>query len=78
MSPCLIVTSDSTPPPASKPGRQRALRSLADVIAPRETGLPDHIGGFAVTSGIGLKELCDRFRDEHDEDNAIMAEAILV
>ena len=25
-------------------------------------GLPDHIGAFAVTSGIGLKELCDRFR----------------
>ena len=37
-------------------------RSLADFIAPRETGLRDHIGAFAVTSGIGLKELCDRFR----------------
>ncbi len=31
-------------------------RSLADFIAPQETGLPDHIGAFAVTSGIGLKE----------------------
>ena len=51
-------------------------RSLADFIAPKETGLPDHIGGFAVTSGIGLKELCDRFRAEHDDYNAIMAEAI--
>jgi 5-methyltetrahydrofolate--homocysteine methyltransferase len=51
-------------------------RSLADFIAPRETGLPDHIGGFAVTSGIGLKELCDRFRAENDDYNAIMAEAI--
>jgi 5-methyltetrahydrofolate--homocysteine methyltransferase len=51
-------------------------RSLADFIAPRETGLPDHIGGFAVTSGIGLKELCDRFRSENDDYNAIMAEAI--
>jgi 5-methyltetrahydrofolate--homocysteine methyltransferase len=51
-------------------------RSLADFIAPRETGLPDHIGAFAVTSGIGLKELCDRFRSEHDDYNAIMAEAI--
>ena len=35
-------------------------RSLADFIAPKETGLPDHIGAFAVTSGIGLKELCDK------------------
>ena len=51
-------------------------RSLADFIAPKETGLPDHIGAFAVTSGIGLKELCDRFRAEHDDYNAIMAEAL--
>ena len=51
-------------------------RSLADFIAPKETGLTDHIGAFAVTSGIGLKELCDRFRAEHDDYNAIMAEAI--
>jgi 5-methyltetrahydrofolate--homocysteine methyltransferase len=51
-------------------------RSLADFIAPKETGLPDHIGAFAVTSGIGLKELCDRFRSQNDDYNAIMAEAI--
>jgi 5-methyltetrahydrofolate--homocysteine methyltransferase len=51
-------------------------RSLADFIAPKSTGLPDYIGGFAVTSGIGLKELCDRFRAQHDDYNAIMAEAI--
>lgn len=51
-------------------------RSLSDFIAPKETGLPDHIGAFAVTSGIGLKELCDRFRAEHDDYNAIMAEAL--
>jgi len=51
-------------------------RSLADFIAPAESGLPDHIGAFAVTSGIGLKELCDRFRASHDDYNAIMAEAL--
>jgi 5-methyltetrahydrofolate--homocysteine methyltransferase len=51
-------------------------RSLADFIAPKETGLPDHIGAFAVTTGIGLKELCDRFRAENDDYNAIMAEAL--
>jgi 5-methyltetrahydrofolate--homocysteine methyltransferase len=51
-------------------------RSIADFIAPKDTGLPDHIGGFAVTTGIGLKELCDRFKAEHDDYNAIMAEAI--
>ncbi len=51
-------------------------RSLSDFIAPKETGLPDHIGAFAVTSGIGLKGLCDAFRAKHDDYNAIMAEAI--
>jgi 5-methyltetrahydrofolate--homocysteine methyltransferase len=51
-------------------------RSLADFIAPKETDLRDHVGAFAVTSGIGLKELCDRFKAEHDDYNAIMAEAI--
>jgi 5-methyltetrahydrofolate--homocysteine methyltransferase len=51
-------------------------RSLGDFIAPKETGLPDTIGAFAVTSGFGLKELCDRYRAENDDYNAIMAEAI--
>jgi 5-methyltetrahydrofolate--homocysteine methyltransferase len=51
-------------------------RSLADFIAPKETGLPDHVGAFAVTSGIGLKNVTDRFRAEGDDYNAIMAEAI--
>ena len=60
---------------AHKEGNE-PCRSLADFIAPKETGLPDHIGAFAVTSGIGLKELCDSFRAQHDDYNAIMAEAI--
>ncbi len=51
-------------------------RSLADFIAPKETELADHIGGFAVTSGMCLKELCDRFKADNDDYNAIMAEAI--
>jgi 5-methyltetrahydrofolate--homocysteine methyltransferase len=51
-------------------------RSLGDFIAPKETGLADYIGAFAVTSGIGLKELCDRFRADNDDYNAIMAEAL--
>jgi 5-methyltetrahydrofolate--homocysteine methyltransferase len=51
-------------------------RSLADFVAPRETGLADYIGAFAVTSGIGLKEWCDKFRAENDDYNAILAEAV--
>ena len=51
-------------------------RSLVDFIAPKETGLQDYIGAFAVTSGICLKELCDSYRAKNDDYNAIMAEAI--
>jgi 5-methyltetrahydrofolate--homocysteine methyltransferase len=51
-------------------------RSLSDFVAPEGTGLHDHLGAFAVTTGIGLKELCDSFRAKHDDYNAIMAEAL--
>ncbi len=49
---------------------------LADFIAPKSTHLPDHIGAFAVTSGIGLDDLVKKFKAEHDDYNAIMAEAL--
>jgi 5-methyltetrahydrofolate--homocysteine methyltransferase len=51
-------------------------RSLADFVAPKDTGLEDSVGAFAVTSGIGLKQLCDRYRADHDDYNAILAEAV--
>ncbi len=51
-------------------------RSLSDFIAPKRTGLRDHIGAFAVSTGFGLKELCEGFRAKQDDYNAIMAEAI--
>ncbi len=51
-------------------------RSLADFVAPKENELADYIGAFAVTTGIGLKEVCDRFRADNDDYNAIMTEAI--
>jgi len=65
---------------AHKEGNE-PCRSLADFIAPKEEAnaaswLPDHIGAFAVTSGICLKELCDHFRAKNDDYNAIMAEAV--
>jgi len=51
-------------------------RSLADFIAPADTGLADHIGAFAVTSGIGLEKVRDKFRAANDDYSAIMAEAV--
>jgi 5-methyltetrahydrofolate--homocysteine methyltransferase len=51
-------------------------RSLVDFVAPKETGLRDFVGAFAVTGGIGLRELVEQFRAAHDDYNAIMAEAL--
>ena len=51
-------------------------RSLSDFIAPAASGLRDHLGAFAVTSGIGLQALCDEKRAQNDDYNAIMAEAL--
>jgi 5-methyltetrahydrofolate--homocysteine methyltransferase len=51
-------------------------RSLADFIAPLDTGLADHIGAFAVTSGLGLPELLEEFRAADDDYHVIMAEAL--
>ena len=51
-------------------------RSLADFIAPRESGVPDYLGMFAVTAGIGADELVRTFEADHDDYNAIMVKAI--
>ena len=50
--------------------------SLADYVAPRETGKPDYIGAFAVTTGIGIEPHLKKFREQHDDYNAIMLEAL--
>jgi len=50
--------------------------ALSDFVAPRESGLVDYIGAFAVTTGHGTQELAQRFEKEHDQYNAIMAKAL--
>ncbi len=57
-------------------GPDRPNRSLADFVAPVETGLTDHIGAFAVTAGIGCDELVKRYEAEHDDYRAIMVKAL--
>ncbi len=54
----------------------KAHLSLADYIAPASTGLPDHMGAFAVTAGIGLKEIVAQYEADHDDYNAILAKAL--
>jgi 5-methyltetrahydrofolate--homocysteine methyltransferase len=50
--------------------------SLADYIAPRESGRADYLGAFAVTTGHGADELAKQFEVDHDDYNSIMAKAL--
>ncbi len=49
---------------------------LADFIAPKETGVADYIGGFAVTTGIGIDARVAEFERQNDDYNAIMLKAL--
>jgi 5-methyltetrahydrofolate--homocysteine methyltransferase len=50
--------------------------ALADFIAPKESGIKDYIGGFVVTTGIGLEKHVERFEKDHDDYNSIMVKAL--
>jgi 5-methyltetrahydrofolate--homocysteine methyltransferase len=55
---------------------EQPLLALADFVAPRESGLSDYLGAFAVTAGIGVEQVVARFEREHDDYNAIMVKAL--
>lgn len=50
--------------------------SLADFIAPADSGKTDYIGMFAVTAGIGLEKLIEKYKANHDDYSEIMAKAL--
>ena len=50
--------------------------SLADFVAPKETGKSDYVGGFAVTAGIGAEELAKQYQNAGDDYNSIMVKAL--
>jgi 5-methyltetrahydrofolate--homocysteine methyltransferase len=50
--------------------------ALADYVAPRDTGIADYIGAFAVTAGVGIEEHVARFEAAHDDYNAILLKAL--
>jgi 5-methyltetrahydrofolate--homocysteine methyltransferase len=55
---------------------QDSFLSLADFIAPIDSGRKDYVGAFAVTAGIGCNELAERFDRQHDDYNSIMTKAL--
>ncbi|HEX2788449.1 MAG TPA: methionine synthase [Ignavibacteria bacterium] len=50
--------------------------ALSDFVAPKETGREDYVGGFAVTSGIGIEKKLAEFERDHDDYNLIMLKAM--
>ena len=54
----------------------KAMIALSDYVAPEDSGKPDYVGGFAVTTGIGAEEFAKEFQDNNDDYNAIMVKAL--
>ena len=50
--------------------------ALSDFIAPKESDIIDYIGGFAVTSGLGIEKHIEAFEKDHDDYNSIMLKAL--
>jgi len=57
-------------------GVMRPNRSLADFIAPKDSGVADYIGMFAVTAGLGVDVKEKQFEKDHDDYSAIMLKAL--
>jgi 5-methyltetrahydrofolate--homocysteine methyltransferase len=51
-------------------------RSIADYVAPRDSGLADYVGGFAVTAGLGSQDKVKEFKAALDDYNAILLESL--
>lgn len=56
--------------------RGQPNKALADFVAPKESGIADYMGGFAVTAGIGSHQLVQQFEEQHDDYNAILTKAL--
>lgn len=50
--------------------------AFSDFLAPQEVPVTDYMGGFAVTAGIGLDALVEKYEKDHDDYNSIMAKAL--
>lgn len=57
-------------------GVRRPNRCLADFVAPKDSGLADYVGLFAVTAGLGVEKKEKQFLDDHDDYSAIMLKAL--
>ena len=59
-----------------KPQGTRPNACLSDFIAPKELGIRDYLGGFAVTAGLGVEEKCKEYEQNNDDYSSIMLKAL--
>lgn len=72
---CVIATFRMLRQQTRKPQGKFNL-CLADFVAPKSSGIPDYLGGFAVTSGMELDERVQQFETNHDEYSSILLKAL--
>ena len=70
----LAVTHHLRQQISKAPGRPDI--SLADFVAPKDTGIPDYMGAFAVTAGIGIEKLCAEFEADADDYRSVLSKAL--
>lgn len=71
-----VLTTFHTLRQQAKKRRGQPNKALADFVAPKESGIPDYMGAFAVTSGHGTLDLVEKFEADNDDYNAIMVKAL--
>ncbi|MEO6149041.1 MAG: methionine synthase [Mucilaginibacter sp.] len=71
-----VITKIHTLRQQAEKAKDEPYYALSDFIAPKDSGVTDYWGGFAVTAGLGCDELVAEFERDHDDYNSIMAKAL--
>ncbi|MFN4083772.1 MAG: methionine synthase [Bacteroidia bacterium] len=60
----------------SEKAEGQTYNCLADFVLPKDSGITDYVGGFAVTAGIGIDQLVEKYEKDHDDYHSIMIKAV--
>ncbi|MDX5483210.1 MAG: methionine synthase, partial [Hymenobacteraceae bacterium] len=71
-----LLTEFHTLRQQGKKGANVPNLAFSDFVAPKETGVPDYIGGFVVSAGFGIEKLLEKYEAEHDDYRSIMVKAL--
>ncbi len=71
-----VLTEFHTLRQQGKKGGNVPNMAFSDFVAPKETGIPDYIGGFVVSTGFGIEKLIEKYEADHDDYHSIMVKAL--